>query len=161
MHRHGKELYREFTGWSYWVYSIMWGSIGGAAIASAAAGSEWAAYLCVGSAVVIHVVLGGLLVTLEPEGLRVGLGRVRLLRTFIPFSNIRSLESVSYRPLREFGGWGIRGSRKRRVWSARGTEAVVLWTHDGRQIYIGSDEPHRLEGRIRNSMSVGGFGLDE
>jgi len=156
MRNQPRELYREFTSWAGWVYLVLWGAVGGSAIAAATAGSLWVALTCLGTAVLIQVLVGGLLVTIEPDGLRVGLGRLRLLRTFIEFSNIRELESVTYQPLREFGGWGLRGRGEKRAWTARGNEAVLLRTHDGRRIYIGSDEPAKLESRIRNAMSLVG-----
>jgi hypothetical protein len=154
-----RELYREFTGWAGWVYLLLWGSVGGSAIAAWNAGSLAVALICLGTSALIHVTLGGLLVTVETGGVRVGLGRMRLLRAYIPFGDVTGIESVTYRPLKEFGGWGLRGSRKKRAWTARGNQAVVLSTHDGRRIYIGSDEPSKLEGRIRNAMSVGGRAL--
>ena len=155
-----RELYREFTGWAGWVYLLLWGSIGGSAIAAWSAGSPSVAISCLATSALIHVVVGGLLVTVETAGVRVGLGRMRLLRAYIPFEEVTRIESVTYQPLKEFGGWGLRGGKQKRAWTARGNRAVVLSTHGGRQIYIGSDEPSKLEGRIRNAMSVGGHALD-
>jgi len=160
MRDRGRELYREFTGWAPWVYILLWGAIGGSAFGAASAGSLWVGALSLGSAALIHVVFGGLLVTVERDKIRVGLGRLRLLKTSIEFSNIRTLESVTYRPLKEFGGWGLRGRGEKRAWTARGNEAVLIRTRDGRRIYVGSDEPSKLEEHIRNAMSVGGFGMD-
>jgi len=155
-----RELYREFTGWAPWVYLLLWGSVGGSAIGALLAGSAVAAWICLGTALAIHLAFGGLLVTLDTGGIRAGLGRFRLLRTSIPYSDVRLIESVTYKPLREFGGWGLRGGGEKRAWTARGNRAVLIRTRDGRRIYIGSDEPEKLEGRIRNAMSVGGFELD-
>lgn len=157
MSERGRELYREFTGWAAWVYLLLWGAVGGSAVAAAASGSPGIALLTMGSAALIHVVFGGLLVTVETGGVRVGLGRARLLRTFIPFADVSEIESVTYKPLRDFGGWGLRGSKRKRVWSARGNRAVRLHLTDGRQVWVGSDEPDRLEGRIRNAMSLAGL----
>lgn len=151
-----RELYREFTGWAGWANLLVWGSVGGSAVAAWAAGALSVALVCLVSAVFIHVLIGGLLVTVEPAGVRVGLGRGRIFRAFIPFADVTGIESVTYRPLKEFGGWGMRGGKQKRAWTARGDQAVVLSTDDGRRIYIGSDEPSKLEGRIRNAMSVGG-----
>lgn len=152
MGRNRRELYREFTNWSPWVHVVLWGAVGSSAVV---APWPWAGVLLLLGAL-IQFVFGGLLVTVEPDGVRIGLGQIRLIRSFVPFADIVRLESVTYRPLRDFGGWGYRGNRDERVWSARGNEAVLLHTADGRRIYVGSDEPAHLESRIRNAMSVGG-----
>ena len=67
----------------------------------------------------------------------------------LPFSEIVSMESVKYHPIREFGGWGVRGWGKRKAWSARGDRAVALTLTEDRLLLIGSDHPQRLEERIR------------
>jgi len=156
MHDERRELYREFTGWAAWVHVVVWGAIGASALVTP--WPWWAVLLLLGGA--IHVALGGLLVTVHSDGVRVGLGRLRLLGTFIPLSDITRVEPVTYQPLKEFGGWGFRGSREKRAWTARGNRALLLDTQDGRQIYIGSDDPRTLETRIRSAISVGGYSLD-
>jgi hypothetical protein len=156
MKNEGRELYREFTGWAPWVHVLLWGSVGGSALLALASGSPAAAVIALASAALVHVVFGGLLVTVETRGVRVGLGRLRLLRTWIGFDEITELETARYNPLGDFGGWGLRGGKEKRMWSARGDRAVVLHLRDGRQVWIGSDEPNRLEGRIRNAMGSGG-----
>lgn len=150
-----RELYREYTPWAPWVYAVLWGAMGIPALASWSSLSV-VLLLC---AALLQVVFAGLLVTVERDGVRVGLGRARLFRTFIPFSEITRLESVTYKPLREFGGWGLRGGRDKRAWTARGDRAVVVHTEDERRIYIGSDDTKKLESRLRNAMSLGGHGL--
>ncbi|HKK94421.1 MAG TPA: hypothetical protein VJ925_13385, partial [Longimicrobiales bacterium] len=147
----GRELYREFTNWAVWVHVVTWGAIGGSALVTP---WPWSVVL-IALGVLIYVVLGGLLVTVHSDGVRVGLGHLRLLRAFIPFADVTRIESVTYRPLKEFGGWGLRGGKQKRAWTARGDRAVVLHTRDDRRIYIGSDEPSKLEGRIRTAMIAG------
>ncbi len=83
----------------------------------------------------------------------VGLGHASLLRKRIRYDDILALESVKYSPIREFGGWGIRFAGKKRAWTARGDQAVVLHLADGMLLYVGSDNPLRLEERIR---TIGG-----
>lgn len=166
MESHGRELYREVTGWSLWVYLLIWGVMIGSALLVLAAPGEtgdwtdpgrlWSAAATIGVLGVIQYVFGGLTVVVHTDGIRVGLGKGWPFRTWLPLSEIQEMESVTYRPLREFGGWGLRGSRMKRAWTARGNRAVVLSMTDGRRIYIGSDEPSRLEGRIRMALSTMG-----
>lgn len=77
------------------------------------------------------------------------LGSIPLVKTLIPFCDIVGLRSVRYRPIREVGGWGLRGFGRRRAWTARGDRAVVLALRDGWEILLGSDQPLRPEEPIR------------
>lgn len=163
MKKESRELYRERTGWAWWVHVLVLGASGGALLGPLADGNASTmdplhrALVVAGVVllvVLLYLFLGGLTVVLYPDRLRVGLGRGWPVGTDIPLAHIDGLESVEYRPLRDFGGWGVRGSRTRRIWSARGRQAVRLTLTDGRVVYIGSDEPRTLENRIRQAMAV-------
>ena len=151
-------VYEERTPWPRWATFLLWvvmlGSVAPfvldrngfdfsdprrTGVVVGMAGLAWA----------VHVLLGGLTVRVTRTGLRIGLGNAALLRTWIAFRQLHALESVTYRPIREFGGWGLRGRRAKRAWTARGNRAVILHLSDGRDVYVGSDNPRRLEERIR------------
>ena len=97
--------------------------------------------------------LARLRVRVRPDGLFLHLGEVQLLRRSVAFEEIERVEVVRYRPLREFGGWGIRGWGRKKAWSMRGDRAVRLHLTGGRLLYVGSDTPDRLAERIR---TIGG-----
>ena len=65
-------------------------------------------------------------------------------RTQVPVAEIRQAEAVEYRPIAEYGGWGIRGFGKKRALNARGNRGVLLTRTDGSTLMIGSQEPRRL-----------------
>jgi hypothetical protein len=67
-----------------------------------------------------------------------------LYKTRVAFSEIVRAEAVSYRPLRDYGGWGIRGFGRRRVLSMRGDEGVLLTRVDGSTLMVGSQKPREL-----------------
>lgn len=163
-----RELYRERTEWALWVHLLLWGAFGGSAVTilyGLGDATEWSLPLRLTAALglmavggLIYLLFGGTTVVVDREGIQPGLGWGWPLRTRISFQDVQSMESVTYSPMREFGGWGLRGSGKKRAWTSRGNQAVVLHLKDGRQVYIGSDEPTKLEGRIRNAMQLGGHG---
>jgi hypothetical protein len=64
------------------------------------------------------------------------------------WSEVEGFGAVTYRPLREFGGWGIRGTRRHGAYNARGDRGVRLELTDGSTFLIGSQEPERLEAAI-------------
>src|SRR4029453_9633268 len=59
-------------------------------------------------------------------------------KTRIPLWNIPSAEAVAYRPIREYGGWGIRGLGRRRALNTRGNKGGLLTRTDGSPRVAGS-----------------------
>ena len=156
--------YREYTPLALWARMLVWAATFGIAasllIAPPASSSQSerlgtaAALLCLG--LVIEVVLNGLTVHLTSDQLTLHLGRVPVIRKRIPLARIQSVEAIDYRPLREFGGWGVRGFGKRQAWTARGNRAVRLTLDDAREIYVGSDDPRPLAERVRTAIATAG-----
>jgi len=71
------------------------------------------------------------------------------VRRIFPLDDIVTAEARRYRPMREYGGWGIRyGLGGRRAYNARGDEGVELKLADGRSIMIGSQRAAELEAAI-------------
>jgi hypothetical protein len=67
-----------------------------------------------------------------------------LYETRVPLTEVALAEAVEYSPLREYGGWGIRGSRRRRALNARGNQGVLLTRTDGTTLLVGSQRPREL-----------------
>ena len=151
--------YRERTPWASWVDLIYGGSIiAGAYSVFVTSGGGMLFRLAAGAAMLaggwgLRMVLGGLTVLVQETRIVMHLGTVRLVRRMVPLDGIVSLESVRYRPLLEFGGWGVRGAGKKKAWTARGDRAVVLGLDEGRTLYVGSDHPQRLEAAIRSAVA--------
>ena len=156
-----RAVYVERTPWPDWVRAIFWGVI---VLVCFALVAGWdttlppiarvpLAGLVAGAAVGLHELVGGLTVRVQETGLLLHLGSVPIIRRRVPFEEILSTESVRYRPVVEFGGWGVRGRGKRKAWTARGDRAVALELTGGRQLLVGSDHPQRLEGRIRSALA--------
>lgn len=151
--------YRERTPWASWVDLIYCGAIVSCAYSVfVTSGGGILFRLAVVAAILaagwgLRMVLGGLTVLVQDTRIVMHLGSVRLVRKMVPFDSIVSLESVRYRPLVEFGGWGVRGAGKKKAWTARGDRAVVIGLEEGRRLYVGSDHPQRLEDAIRGAVA--------
>lgn len=65
-------------------------------------------------------------------------------RRRIALCEIASAEAVTYSPLAEYGGWGIRGWGHNVALNARGDRGVRLTLCDGRRLLIGSQKPEAL-----------------
>lgn len=66
----------------------------------------------------------------------------------IPANEIVRVESRTYRPLGEFGGWGVRGWGGRIAYNVRGNSGVELTLTDGRRVLIGSQRADELAGAV-------------
>lgn len=81
--------------------------------------------------------------TVDGQGVR--LHYVPLRNRWIDASDIHSHEVATYRPIREWGGWGIRfGFRRGWAYTAYGNRGVQLVLADGRQLLVGSQRPEAL-----------------
>ncbi len=153
--------YEERTPWPAWVALLVWASTASATyglLSERGSGLSPAARWLVlpgalGAGLALRTLLGSLRVRVGADGLFLHLGDVPLLRRSIAFEEIERVEVVRYRPLLEFGGWGIRGWGRKKAWSMRGDRAVRLHLTGDRLLYIGSDVPDRLAERIR---TIGG-----
>lgn len=56
----------------------------------------------------------------------------------------------TYRPVLEYGGWGIRCGWKGRAYNVSGNRGVQLVFRDGRRMLIGSSRPSELEEAIHS-----------
>lgn len=83
------------------------------------------------------------------EGVRVTFGMLGWIPFRIAADQIRAVEPVTYRPLAEFGGLGIRfGRGGKRAYSARGDRGVRIQT-PSREYLIGSQRPEALAHALR------------
>ena len=104
-------------------------------------------------------VVGLLRMTTEvtPTDVRVWFGWIPTYRRFVPIGLVQKIEVVSYRPLADYGGWGIRSGRDgERVLNARGNRGVRLELSDGTRLLIGSQRPEALAVAIERALRPGG-----
>ena len=91
-----------------------------------------------------------------PGDLRVWFGWLPTYRRSVPIEAIRSVEVVTYRPIAEYGFWGIRSGRDgERALIARGNRGVRIELTDGSRLLIGSQKPELLAAALDRSMRTG------
>ena len=96
----------------------------------------------VGFITVLFLAMVKMTTELTGDGLRVDFGWFPIYREMIPLHRIQGFEVTSYRPIRSYGGWGIRGSLQRGgVLSARGNRGVSLLLDNGKSLIVGSQTP--------------------
>ena len=94
---------------------------------------------------VVPLCLGRMRISIEGESLVVAFGFLPGLEKRIPLDWIEGAEPVSYRPIRDFGGWGIRFGRvagaRTAVLSLRGHTGVLLrLRHSVQTLFFRSDQ---------------------
>ncbi len=70
----------------------------------------------------------------------------------IRYEEIETAVAKTYSPIREYGGWGVRGFGKRVAYNARGNQGVLLTLKDGATIMLGTQKPTELEAAITVGM---------
>jgi len=87
-----------------------------------------------------------------PTEVRVWFGWVPIYRRVVSIGDIRRYHVVQYRPIADYGGWGIRAGRDgERVLNARGNRGVRLELSDGTRLLIGSQRPEELAETIERA----------
>lgn len=96
----------------------------------------------------IPLLFGRMVTMVTKKEVRVSFGYMDLIKKRLPISDIKEKEIVRYKPLRQFGGWGIRCGRFRgeRVccYSAKGNKGALITLSNNRKIIIGSQVPEKL-----------------
>lgn len=129
------------------------------AFVAAAAGSDddplWVLavlVVVVGVGLPVLFALARLTVTVRADGVEI---RYRpFVRRTITFDQVAAVEAVTYRPLREYGGWGIKGwSRRKIAYNVRGDRGARITLVDGRTVLLGSRRPDELAAAIAQGLA--------
>ncbi len=112
----------------------------------------------------VFLLIGQMVVTVRGEELEVSFGYLGWIKKRIPIPQIKGAEVVTYRPLRQFGGWGIRcgcfNGERVGCYSTRGDRGVLLTLSEDtrvclfrvRRLIIGSQGPERLLEAIKEKL---------
>ncbi len=71
-----------------------------------------------------------------------------LSRKKIAFNEIKSCEVRTYRPIMEYGGWGIRYGISGKAYNVSGNQGVQLVLRNNKRLLIGSQRPEELASAI-------------
>lgn len=111
----------------------------------------WLVFALVGLGLPVLVLIARLIVTVDATHLRIRWSPI-VGRT-IPIGDIESAEVRTYRPVAEFGGWGIRWMPGRgTAWNAGGNRGVQLVLKGGKRVLVGSQRPEDLAAALRPAV---------
>ncbi len=146
----------------WWLWAIL-GIVGLAGMLSAIDGGgfsdptqrAWAtAGLLAGLLVVGAIAAGFLHVQVDTE--RIEVAYMPFFRKRYPTRGIVRAQPRTMKPMREYGGWGIRRSALGNGWAytVDGHEGVQIEFDDGRRVFLGSRKPEELAAAIRNARGL-------
>ena len=72
----------------------------------------------------------------------------------IPLEDVETFEAVTYRPLLQYGGWGIRFTRGGKTYNVSGNRGVRLNFTNGRHLLIGSHKANELTQAIESVFQL-------
>jgi hypothetical protein len=77
---------------------------------------------------------------------------------YISYSDIAEFRAVTYRPIMEYGGWGIKKGRNGLAYNVSGNRGLLLTLSNGRTFLVGSQQPERLRAAVDSAVGNRPFG---
>ncbi|AKB43547.1 MULTISPECIES: DUF6141 family protein [Methanosarcina] len=96
-----------------------------------------------------------LVTEVRKDGLYVRVYPFHLSFKRFPFESIQNYKVLTYNPVRDYGGWGIRYGIKGNAYNMAGNRGVLFEFADGKKVkklMIGSQTPEKLSEAIRRSI---------
>jgi hypothetical protein len=155
-------VFREEQYFDWRVYSViaLMETLTGLGLAR---GHVWSGEFVLG--IVIGLVLLMLLIVfllymtteVTPTDVRIWFGWTPIYRRIVAIGMVSRIEVVTYRPIADFGFWGICSGRDgERALTARGNRGVRLELNDGTKLLIGSQRPEALALALEQALRPGG-----
>lgn len=85
----------------------------------------------------------------QPGELKVRFWPFHIKAVRIPLHLVRNYEPISYNPISDYGGWGIRWGFKGKAYNMSGNKGVLLYFYDRKPLLIGTQEPEELYDAIK------------
>jgi len=93
-----------------------------------------------------------LIVQVKKDGLHIQFFPLKKL--FLNIADIENYKYRKYKPIKEYGGWGIKYSLKHgKAYNVSGNKGVQLELIDDKKILIGSQYPHKLINAIDTAIN--------
>ncbi len=140
---------RQTAGW--WVHAVVLACAGGSIVGTIAAPTDSSRWWIVLPALLLIAIYGlftPMTVEVSSEEMAVRFGRLGWPGWRFPVAEIEDARVVTFSPLRDFGGWGIRLGRDAFCLNERG-DTGVRFVHAGRAYIIGSNAPEALLEALR------------
>ena len=115
--------------------------------------------LVIGTGLLLFLAFLVLRMTTEvtPTDVRIWFGWVPIYRRVVSLGDIRRIEPTTFRPIADYGFWGVRSGRDgERALIARGNRGVRIELVDGSLLLIGSQRPDELAQALQSTLAPPG-----
>ncbi|MEE4257751.1 MAG: DUF6141 family protein [Bacteroidales bacterium] len=88
-----------------------------------------------------------LVTRIRKEGIYIQFKPLQVREKFIPKEQIKSFEVRKYKPLAEYGGWGIRAGLRKygKAYNVSGNMGLQLYLENGKKLLIGTQKPQEIQ----------------
>ncbi len=97
-----------------------------------------------GLAMPLFFLWGGMRTDVRADGVHLQALPLAFCSQHINYDEIQTYEARRYRPLLDFGGWGIRFGRSGKAYTVSGNQGVQLVFKNGQRLLVGSQHPEQL-----------------
>ena len=91
-------------------------------------------------------------VKINEEGLHYQFYPFHFKSHIIKLHEIEKFEALQYRPIGDYGGWGIRHGFKGKAYNISGNKGVKIYLKNGKNILFGSQKYKELEKALKKIM---------
>ena len=100
----------------------------------------------------LYVLLLRMETSLGSDSLRITFGLAGFIRRTIPLQGMTLKGHIIFRPIRDFGGYGIRCNGKQWCYNSRGNEGLRLKPAKGLEVIVGSQRYADFEKTLRKTL---------
>jgi hypothetical protein len=137
-------------GWFFFVRQILMGEPVGNRPAA-----DWGiVILWLTAGILLPLLFVSLRLTVRVWQERIEIRFTPLYRRSIPIGEVKECAARTYRPLVEYGGWGVRcGGKRGMAYNVSGKEGAQLELTNGKKVLIGSQRANELAAAINRAMA--------
>jgi hypothetical protein len=110
--------------------------------------NDWIGILIL-SIVILSIVplllLASVHLRIEKKGIYINYFPFHLKPLYFGWSEIDHFELRKYDPLSEFGGWGLKGTKRNRAYNVSGDMGLQITLKNGRKLLVGTANPKKME----------------
>ena len=135
---------QKFTQW--WLWGILLGPILISLIIDSKNVSN--SYLVISGVIILFIYCLRLRIKIDQIGLHYQFSPFHLKSYTIKYDQIDKFEALTYNPIFDYGGWGIRYRMKGRAYNVKGNQGVKVYLKNGKNILFGSQRYKEFENAL-------------
>ena len=112
-------------------------------------------YLIISILILALIYFTRLTTLVTKEGLHYRFFPFHFKEKIIKIDEIMTYEQITYNPIFDYGGWGIRYGSKGKAYNVKGNIGVIILLKNGKKILFGTQDAHSFVSAIKKASSRG------